>query len=98
MKELFFSWFKEHKEELLKRGIKTDLILEPTMTDNSAIYADHISSGRMGRVTVWNSGLIDMEILDQNSGETIFYTHLEIRETNPQINCVLKEYFDRLVL
>jgi hypothetical protein len=62
--------------------------------DNPEIFADHISSTKMGRVTVWNSGLIDMQILDQNSGETVFYRHLQIKETNPRIDCVLKEYFD----
>ncbi|WHY75285.1 hypothetical protein QNH20_14110 [Neobacillus sp. WH10] len=74
MEELFYSWFKEHREELLKKGIVTDLILEPTTTDNPAIFADHLSSTKMGRVTVWNSGSIEIEILDQISGGRYFIT------------------------
>ena len=97
MEELFYSWFKENKEELLNRGIETDLILEPTLTDNPAIFADHFSSTKMGRVTVWNSGSIDIEILDKFSGDTVFYKHLEIKVKDPHIEFVLKEYFDCLV-
>jgi hypothetical protein len=97
VEELFYSWFKEHKEELLNKGIATDLISEPTLTDNPAIFADHISSTRMGRVTVWNSGLIEMEIVEQNASETVYYQHLEINEQNPRVEVILREYFDRLV-
>ena len=56
--------------QLRKRGIETDLISEPTLTDNPAIFADHLSSTKMGRVTVWNTGAIDIEILDQFTGQT----------------------------
>jgi hypothetical protein len=76
VEELFYSWFKENKEELRKKGIETDLISEPTLTDNPSIFADHLSSTKIGRVTVWNSGAIDIEIADQLTGQTVLNKHL----------------------
>jgi hypothetical protein len=43
----------------------------------------------MGRVTVWSSGSIDMEILDQSSGETVFHKSLEINDKNINIESFL---------
>ncbi|MEW9122687.1 MAG: hypothetical protein AB2421_08235 [Thermotaleaceae bacterium] len=97
MEELFYSWFKEHKEDLLKTGIATELISEPTLTDNPAIFADHFSSTRMGRVTVWNSGSIEIEVVEQDASETVYYKHLEINEENPRVEVILREYFNRLI-
>jgi hypothetical protein len=98
VEELFYSWFKEHKDELLNKGVATDLISKPTLTDNPAIFADHLSSTRMGRVTVWNSGSIEIEIVEQNTSETVYYKHLEINEQNPCVEVILGEYFDCLVI
>jgi hypothetical protein len=98
VEEIFYSWFTEHKEELLNKGIATDSISEPTLTDNPAIFADHLSSTRMGRVTVWNSGSIEIEIVEQNTSETVYYQHLEINEQNPCIEFILGEYFNRPVI
>lgn len=94
---MFYSWFKKNKEELRKMGIETNLISEPTMTDNPAIFADHLSSTKMGRVTVWNSGAIDIEVLDQFTGQTVLNKHLEITEKSPCVKFILREYFDCLV-
>ncbi|OIJ20708.1 hypothetical protein BKP45_08680 [Anaerobacillus alkalidiazotrophicus] len=96
MEELFYSWFKENKEELRKKGIETDLISGPTLTDNPSIFADHLSVTKMGRVTVWNSGAIDIEIVDQLTGQTVLNKHLEIREKTPCVKSILEEYFDCL--
>jgi hypothetical protein len=72
MDELFYKWFNDYKEKLQKMGIQTDLI------SKSKYFVDHLTSLRIGRVTVWKSGFIEMEILDIQSSEQIFYKN-EIR-------------------
>src|SRR4051812_29671789 len=97
MEELFYSWFNENKEKLQQMGIETDLISKPTSTSSPAIFADHLTEIKVGRVTVWNSGSINLEILDQSSGETVYHKHFEISDKTPNIENLLADYFKVLL-
>ncbi|MEH2262425.1 immunity protein TriTu family protein [Nostoc sp.] len=42
-------------------------------TDNSAMRLDFESSLHLGRVTVWESGACEMDILEISTGNNVFY-------------------------
>lgn len=44
-------------------------------TDNSAMRLDFEATDLIGRVTVWESGACEMEVLDTASGRTVFDEH-----------------------
>ena len=49
-----------------------------TPTDNPAMRLDFQSPLHVGRVTVWESGACDMEVLDVATGDMVFYEHHEL--------------------
>ncbi|WP_156487451.1 immunity protein TriTu family protein [Neobacillus novalis] len=99
MDELFYRWFNDHKEKLQKMGIQTDLISKSIQScnPNPSIFVDHLTSTRGGRVTVWKSGFIDMEILDIQSVELIFFKHLDLTVEYSDIENLLDEYIEKLI-
>ena len=44
-------------------------------TDNPAMRLDFETSDQVGRVTVWESGACEMEVLNTASSETVFCEH-----------------------
>lgn len=89
MDELFYKWFNDNKTKLNNKGIQTEKISKSIPNPNPSVIADHTTETHMGRVTVWKSGLIDMEILDQSSAETVFYKQTKITDEYPDIEVLL---------
>ena len=48
-------------------------------SDNPSMRLDFDSLWHLGRVTVWESGHCDMEILKISSGKTVFYEHHQLK-------------------
>lgn len=82
---------------LKQKGIETDLLLVPTLTDNPATFADHITETKMGRVSIWDSGSLNLEVLDQSTGKTVYFKDIEILDKNPNMEQLLSEYFEALL-
>lgn len=99
MDELFYKWFNDHKEKLQNIGIQTDLIEKSTQFSNPnlSVFADHLTDTKFGRVTVWKSGFINMEILDIQSEELIFFKHLDFSVKYSEIGNLLDEYIEKLI-
>lgn len=47
-------------------------------SDNSSARVDLDTGTAMARITIWQSGSCDMEVLDVNSGNTVFQKHVEL--------------------
>lgn len=49
-------------------------------SDNSAMYVDFAYQNQQGRMTVWESGECDLEVLDSQTGQNILCKHYELKE------------------
>jgi hypothetical protein len=97
MDETFYKWFNENKASLVNKGIQTEEIKQSVPNTNPNVVAEYTTDMRIGRVTVWKSGLIDMEILEQSSMETVFYRHLEITDDYPDVEIIIEDYVKELI-
>lgn len=97
MEQLFYRWFNENKTVLANKGIQTEEIKQSKRNINPSVVAEHTTDLRIGRVTVWNSGLLDMEILEQSSMETVFYKHLEITDDYLDVEVIIEDYVKELI-
>lgn len=82
MTNLFLKWNEENRVKLDKIGITIEQIIandEPS--DNRGIAVDYLSKICLGRVSVWESGDVDIEILDINSEEVLLYEHFDSLKT-----------------
>jgi hypothetical protein len=48
------------------------------ITSNSGMWIDFENSTQMGRMTVWESGECDIEVLNSESGKQLFWKHYEL--------------------
>jgi hypothetical protein len=68
-------------------------------TDNSAMRLDFETMKLLGRVTVWESGECDMEIVNIDSGEYVFREHhqfnneMEFHRTFPRFVIYMRDAF-----
>ncbi|WP_433958663.1 immunity protein TriTu family protein [Cytobacillus horneckiae] len=46
----------------------------------------------MGRITVWSSKKIDIEVVDFNTGSTKLYEQIEIKDDIPNFDLLLQRY------
>ncbi|MHC5728836.1 MAG: immunity protein TriTu family protein [Nostoc sp.] len=69
------------------------------ISDNPAMRLDFETSKLLGRVTVWESGDCDMEVIDIASGEYVFLEHhqfsneLEFHKTYPKLVVFMRDAF-----
>jgi hypothetical protein len=74
MLHTFADWYKNHLEEL--KDYFDDVEFEPPSTiptDKDARFIDFHNECFWGRITVWDSGEIDAELLETENAETVFY-------------------------
>ena len=68
-------------------------------SDNSAMRLDFETMKLLGRVTVWESGHCDMEVIDVESGDFVFYEHhkfsdeIEFHRTFPKLVVYMRDAF-----
>jgi hypothetical protein len=77
--------------------IQTELISKSIPNPNPSVCAHHSTEKKMGEVIVWKSGFIDMIIFDIQSGEQIFYKHLNLSVKYSEIENLLDEYIEKLI-
>lgn len=69
------SWAKRILPSLKQLGIDAIFSTPTENTDNNSIHADFDTNEYIGRITLWESGECDMEILDIVSEDTILSKH-----------------------
>lgn len=95
----FKKWIEDKSAELLTNGIKTIIVrfIEPDgELADPVIVVEHLASEYMGEVMVWQSGNMDFEVLEVDSGKMILWQHKEL-ECESEFEDALKEYFDVLL-
>jgi hypothetical protein len=74
----FVKWANNNIDELMKKGINTDkiYITEENILSKGA-YVDHSTCTCIGRISISESGYIDMEIIQIETEITIMIAHYE---------------------
>lgn len=74
MLSAFLEWARTTKIDLAAQGLGAE-IPEGQASDSPAARLDIATPAVIARVTCWDSGHYDAEVLDQDSGETTYYQH-----------------------
>ncbi len=91
----FKIWIKENTERLEKKDINIIEVVESTLTiNNPSIRVDNTTKSHYGRITLWESGDTDIEILDIDSSDTVCYEHFTVNDSNFEI--YFEKYFNSL--
>ena len=82
MNELFLQWAKEHIQELLDRGIVTEIRdntreISETQLPNPAQVVYYYSPTHIGIVTVWQEGFMDMETMKIENQKKEYNWHFD---------------------
>lgn len=90
------DWLKANNMMLFDMGIETENIREsPEDSLDQSITVEQASEKCLGQVSVWKSGLIDVEVLEIESESTVLYEHHELDE-NVDYGSILKKYFEAM--
>lgn len=93
MHRRFLEWIKEIRDGLEEKGIMTDHI-NVTSNDvpNPSTIVDHSTQYCMGRVSVWETGQMDVEVLHIDTEKTLLYEHYNLEKKN-EFSKALRKYF-----
>lgn len=92
----FKQWLEDNTKILLTKGIITDNIINDGQeSDNPSTRVDHITDNCLGRITVWKSGDMVIEVLDIETCDTIMFKNYDLKGNN-DFNDYLVEYFEIL--
>jgi aminopeptidase C len=101
MNKLFLQWAKEHTKELVERGIVSEIpdltrgIVEKKL-QNPCQVVYYYSDTHVGYVSVWRTGIMDMEILNFETEKLEYYRHFdEIK--NLSFENILEEFFQNML-
>jgi len=93
MNEKFLKWLESKKDELEKSGVTIDNInITNQNVPNPSITVDHFSQICLGRISVWETGEMDIEVLHFESEKRLLFEHYELQE-NADFSKILVNYF-----
>lgn len=96
MHKKFFKWIKNVENDLVVKGITTENI---NVTDdnvpNPSITVDNFSQVCIGRISVWETGEMDVEVLHFETEERLMYEHYELGD-EPDFDKILIDYLNVL--
>lgn len=92
MHKILIEWLNENKLKLLEMGIETENVrVSPDNSIDQAVTVEQLSKTCIGQVSIWRSGLIDIEILDIETERRLLYEHYELTQV-PDFNKLFKKY------
>lgn len=83
-------WFSERREQLSNAGVAMEFV-EGANEDARSARVDLESDSKMGRATVWETGLCDLELLSVETGEQLLYQHHD-QLAPQQLTALLDEF------
>lgn len=101
MNELFLQWAKEHIKELAEKGIVSEIpdltkeVVEKKL-QNPCQVVYYYSSIYIGYVSVWQTGITDMEILNIETESLEYYRHFD-NINDLGFDTILEEFFQNLL-
>jgi len=97
MNTVFVEWVNLKKESFENDGVNTDDINVAANNVNPSVAVDYSSQSCIGRVSVWQSGLMDIEILHIDTEERLLFEHHQL-DGIPDFDKILKKYHTIMVM
>ncbi|OPX41840.1 hypothetical protein CLHUN_42920 [Ruminiclostridium hungatei] len=93
----FLKWVETKRYGLKKLGITTENInvTEESLL-NPSTSVDHFSQVCIGRVSVWETGEMDVEVLHFETEKRLLFEHFELG-AEPDYDEILRGYFQVLI-
>lgn len=96
MNKRLIEWLRTNNTILVDMGIETENVREsPVDSLDQGVTFEHASEKCLGQVSVWKSGLMDIEVLEIESESRVLYEHHELDE-NVDFGSILKRYFEAM--
>ena len=87
------SWFISKETTLAPLGIIVAGVHERHGTDKPAAFADFDTDLGIGRIIVWVSGEIDLQVLQRSDGKDVLFRHEKVSTLNaPSLQDAFKEF------
>ena len=87
------SWFRSKENALATLGIILAGVHERSGTDKPAAFADFDAALGMGRIIVWVSGEIDLEVLRISDGNNVLVRHEKVSNLDaPSLQDAFNEF------
>lgn len=92
------EWLSKNDKNLEGLGIRLDHVTySDECSPDPSIRVDHISKSSMGRITVWDSKLIDIEVIDFHTGDTKLYEQKELNDDiSSNFELLLEKYVNNM--
>ncbi|WP_248926751.1 hypothetical protein [Paenibacillus hamazuiensis] len=87
----FSSWIESNKLNLQDLGIISEKIIKSSNNLNPSITIHQTTDDCLGQISVWESGLVDMEVISISDGRKLLYEHQEI-SNEPNFDEILFGY------
>jgi hypothetical protein len=93
-----FDWLlsADLGQTLREKGIEVKAEIRTWPPDNAALIADFDSQHAVGRITCWNFGACDIEVLRRTDGETTHYRRLD-KTSLTDLNLQIVPFLDAMV-
>ena len=96
MLNAFIDWASEKRDELARNGFKTTLVVSDESSNPSA-RLDIDSETAVARITAWNSGDVDLEVINIEDETTIYSKQLSLSGA-ALFDCEFRDFFFALGL
>lgn len=96
MRELLQNWIETRRTDLAKIGITTgEVHMGPDVPPNPGLYVDHHTSSALGRILIWDSGEMEVEVISTKDGKQLFWKYYQLAgELN--FDLLLQNYLNAL--
>ena len=95
MLKSFSIWIESIRNEYSKRGIAFfDVVCSNEEVEEKSARVDFSYLGLFGRITLWDTGESDLELLDSDTGDIINYITVVVCEQT--FRAVYESYFDSM--
>ena len=96
MRELLQNWIEMRRTDLAKIGITTgEVHMGPDVPPKPGLYVDHDTSTALGRIVIWESGEMEVEVISAEDGKQLFWKYYEL-EGEPNFDLLLQNYLNAL--
>ena len=101
MDKLFLQWAKEHMKELAEQGFISEIpdltreVMEKKL-QNPCQVVYYYSSTCIGYISVWQTGITDMEILNIETEKLEYYRHFDDIK-GMKFENMFKEFFQNML-
>ncbi len=92
--EWLTNWFNRNSQNFKKQGIVFSFS-EVTKTDDPAQFVDLDTEKHMARLTLWESGNCDFEMIENETPKQIVYDH-QLINSEMQLSSFLTKAFSKL--